>query len=246
MFRGPKDALVRDRGSLHASLSPPSASRSHSTIRTAFGSAYVNDIIQAGRIKRVYVGADALQRRREGESGLCRDIVAAGVSSRRWHSTDCQKGAFHFTIRPFAWDQTWTRRPIPPACRRARPSKSLTSRSASPPSGGRSKRSFGRGCFWTISRPSCVHSCPTTAWASATSPTTGARPRSSPNMAHRDSCLSRTATRHTSNAQCAFRSYGPVHVERMRTVGRLIGPFIDPIAQLYTRLKRLRIDVAPE
>ncbi len=56
----------------------------------------------------------------------------------------------------------------------------------------------------------------------------------------------RTVTRRTSNAQCAFRSYGPVHVERMRTVGRLIGPFIDPIAQLYTRLKRLRIDVAPD
>jgi transcriptional regulator with GAF, ATPase, and Fis domain len=28
-------------------------------------------------------------------------------------------------------------------------------------------------------------------------------------------------------------AYGPVHVERMRTVGRLIGPFIEPIAQLY-------------
>ncbi|MBS1109404.1 MAG: zraR 9 [Anaeromyxobacteraceae bacterium] len=28
-------------------------------------------------------------------------------------------------------------------------------------------------------------------------------------------------------------AYGPVHVERMRTLGRLIGPFIEPIAQLY-------------
>ncbi len=41
-------------------------------------------------------------------------------------------------------------------------------------------------------------------------------------------------------------AYGPVHVERMRTVGRLIGPFIEPIAQLYTRLKRLHIEVAPD
>ena len=28
-------------------------------------------------------------------------------------------------------------------------------------------------------------------------------------------------------------TYGPVHVERMRTLGRLLGPFIEPIAQLY-------------
>ncbi len=28
-------------------------------------------------------------------------------------------------------------------------------------------------------------------------------------------------------------AYGSVHVERMRTVGRLLGPFIEPIAQLY-------------
>jgi hypothetical protein len=32
----------------------------------------------------------------------------------------------------------------------------------------------------------------------------------------------------------------------MRTVGRLIGPFIDPIAQLYTSLKRYQIEVSTE
>jgi HAE1 family hydrophobic/amphiphilic exporter-1 len=34
----------------------------HDTIAAAFGSAYVNDFIQAGRVKRVYVQADALYR----------------------------------------------------------------------------------------------------------------------------------------------------------------------------------------
>ena len=34
----------------------------HNTISTAFGSAYVNDFIQAGRVKRVYVQADAPYR----------------------------------------------------------------------------------------------------------------------------------------------------------------------------------------
>lgn len=34
----------------------------HETIRAAFGSAYVNDFIQAGRVKRVYVQADAEHR----------------------------------------------------------------------------------------------------------------------------------------------------------------------------------------
>ncbi|MCI5143249.1 MAG: multidrug efflux RND transporter permease subunit, partial [Candidatus Electrothrix sp. ATG1] len=35
----------------------------HSTLSTAFGSAYVNDFIQAGRVKKVYVQADAPYRR---------------------------------------------------------------------------------------------------------------------------------------------------------------------------------------
>ncbi len=34
----------------------------HNTISAAFGSAYVNDFIQAGRVKRVYVQADAPYR----------------------------------------------------------------------------------------------------------------------------------------------------------------------------------------
>ncbi|MBV6343036.1 efflux RND transporter permease subunit, partial [Candidatus Magnetobacterium casense] len=34
----------------------------HSTIASAFGGAYINDFIQAGRVKRVYVQADAPQR----------------------------------------------------------------------------------------------------------------------------------------------------------------------------------------
>jgi hydrophobe/amphiphile efflux-1 (HAE1) family protein len=34
----------------------------HSTISAAFGSAYVNDFIQAGRVKRVYIQADAFDR----------------------------------------------------------------------------------------------------------------------------------------------------------------------------------------
>jgi Nif-specific regulatory protein len=33
-------------------------------------------------------------------------------------------------------------------------------------------------------------------------------------------------------------AYGPVHVERMRTVGRLIGPFIETIARLYRERRR--------
>ena len=34
----------------------------HNTISAAFGSAYVNDFIQGGRVKRVYVQADAPYR----------------------------------------------------------------------------------------------------------------------------------------------------------------------------------------
>jgi HAE1 family hydrophobic/amphiphilic exporter-1 len=34
----------------------------HHTISAAFGSAYVNDFIQGGRVKRVYVQADAPYR----------------------------------------------------------------------------------------------------------------------------------------------------------------------------------------
>jgi HAE1 family hydrophobic/amphiphilic exporter-1 len=39
----------------------------HTTIAAAFGSAYVNDFIQAGRVKRVYIQADAPYRRLPGD-----------------------------------------------------------------------------------------------------------------------------------------------------------------------------------
>jgi hydrophobe/amphiphile efflux-1 (HAE1) family protein len=39
----------------------------HSTISAAFGSAYVNDFIQAGRVKRVYIQADAMDRMLPGD-----------------------------------------------------------------------------------------------------------------------------------------------------------------------------------
>jgi HAE1 family hydrophobic/amphiphilic exporter-1 len=41
----------------------------HTTIAAAFGSAYVNDFIQAGRVKRVYIQADAPYRRLPSDLG---------------------------------------------------------------------------------------------------------------------------------------------------------------------------------
>jgi HAE1 family hydrophobic/amphiphilic exporter-1 len=63
----------------------------HSTISAAFGSAYVNDFIQAGRVKRVYVQADAPYRmlpkdldRLYTRNTAGKMVPYASVASSRW------------------------------------------------------------------------------------------------------------------------------------------------------------------
>jgi len=63
----------------------------HSTIAAAFGGAYVNDFVQGGRVKRVYVQADAPYRMLPGDLDRLRVRNAAGemvpfasLASTRW------------------------------------------------------------------------------------------------------------------------------------------------------------------
>ncbi|MCB2192334.1 MAG: efflux RND transporter permease subunit [Deltaproteobacteria bacterium] len=65
----------------------------HNTISAAFGSAYVNDFIQAGRVKRVYIQADAAKRMLPGDleklyvrNGAGRMVPFSSFATGRWSS----------------------------------------------------------------------------------------------------------------------------------------------------------------